>query len=401
MTSAPAGELATPAALAGVERWFVRRGTPQFIDHYSARDDAFTRAVPALTLIFLVEMLGAINPEWSVPVNLAAAGGGLLLLLAAGAGLNRLRGRPPFQRPDRVGTVELAVFVAVPAAVPLVFGGQGYSALGVALLNLAILGVIYLVTSYALVALTRWAAVETVRELGQVFGLLTRALPLLLLFVTFLFINAEVWQVADALDGVSMAVVVGLFFVIGTGFLLTRLPTEIGQLATFDRPADVTAAVGDSPVAGLVGDLTDDELVVPALSRRQRGNVILVVLFSEGLQVVLVSVVIGAFFVLFGLVAVPGPVIESWAGPAAVADPLVRFDVAGRSVVVTAALLRVAGFLAAFSGLYFTVYVITDATYRQEFFDQVVGEVRETLAVRVVYLALLRRAQGAGPGDGG
>ena len=45
-----------------------------------------------------------------------------------------------------------------------------------------------------------------------------------------------------------------------------------------------------------------------------------------------------------------------------------------------------AGFLAAFSGLYFTVYVLTDATYRSEFFDEVVGEVRGT-GRGAIYLA--------------
>ena len=43
-------------------------------------------------------------------------------------------------------------------------------------------------------------------------------------------------------------------------------------------------------------------------------------------------------------------------------------------------------FLAGFSGFYFTVYLVTDATYRQEFFEDVVGELREAFAVRVVYL---------------
>lgn len=394
-------------AVVRTERWFISRGTPQFIDQYTATGDAFRRAVPVLTLVFLVEMLGAVNSEWSVPVNLAAAAGGLALLVAIWAGVNRLRHQPALARPHRVGPVELSVFVLGPAVVPLVFGGQGWSALGVAVVNLVVLGFVYLVTSYALVALTRWAAARTLQELGQVVGLLARALPLLLLFVTFLFINAEVWQVAAALDGPSLAVVVGLFVAIGTGFLLTRLPHEIGALARFERPADVTAACVDGPLAGTVGALSPDELAAPPLSRRQRGNVVLVVLFSQGVQVVLVSAIIGAFFVLFGLIVVPPDVIESWAGPAAVGDALASFEVGGRPVVLTATLLRVAGFLAAFSGLYFTVYAITDATYRREFFDQVVAEVREALGVRIVYLALLRRQTGRhgidleGPAQGG
>ena len=56
-------------------------------------------------------------------------------------------------------------------------------------------------------------------------------------------------------------------------------------------------------------------------------------------------------------------------------------------MVLTAELLQVAGFLTAFSGFYFTVYVLTDATYRKEFLDEVLVELRQAFAVRAVYLA--------------
>ena len=54
-------------------------------------------------------------------------------------------------------------------------------------------------------------------------------------------------------------------------------------------------------------------------------------------------------------------------------------------------LLKVSVFLAAFSGLYFTVVLVTDATYREEFFDEILAELRQSFAVRSVYL----RARGA------
>ncbi len=59
----------------------------------------------------------------------------------------------------------------------------------------------------------------------------------------------------------------------------------------------------------------------------------------------------------------------------------------GGPVVVTTELLRVAGFLTAFSGFYFTVYVLTDATYRKELLDEVLVQLRQAFAVRAVYLA--------------
>ena len=58
--------------------------------------------------------------------------------------------------------------------------------------------------------------------------------------------------------------------------------------------------------------------------------------------------------------------------------------------MLTEELLKVAIFLAAFSGLYFIVVLLTDATYREEFLEEVVGEVREAFAVRAAYLEYLR-----------
>ena len=95
-------------------------------------------------------------------------------------------------------------------------------------------------------------------------------------------------------------------------------------------------------------------------------------------------------WVLLGLLLVPVPVIESWAAGAE-ANVLVTLSLLGRDVDLTEELLRVSGFLAAFSGLYFAVAAATDANYREEFFSEVIADVREAMAVRAVYGELLGR----------
>ena len=61
------------------------------------------------------------------------------------------------------------------------------------------------------------------------------------------------------------------------------------------------------------------------------------------------------------------------------------FELAGSEIIVTWEHLAVAGFIAVFSGLQFAVSMLTDATYRDEFYEDVTGEIREVLAVRVLY----------------
>jgi hypothetical protein len=65
---------------------------------------------------------------------------------------------------------------------------------------------------------------------------------------------------------------------------------------------------------------------------------------------------------------------------------LLRMHLDGRELVITEPLLRVAGFLGAFTGMYFTVVLSTDATYRAEFAEDVEPQIRQSLAVRAAYL---------------
>lgn len=394
----PVAPPADDASLIGAtERWFLRRGIPHFIHRYRAGHDVFTRTLPVLALVVLVEVLGAANLEWRWWQNALAVAGGGAVLLGAWAVVSRLRDRPAFARPDHVGPIELAAFVVLPALLPLLFGGQVGSALATALGNLAILGAIYLVTSYGLVPLTRWALGQTIRQVGAVLDLFGRALPLLLLFSVALFINTEVWQVAASLDGLLFWATMAFFGLVGLVFLLVRLPGELAALRTqLDGEALVEACAG-TPVAAAAAPVVAAGAADPVpLGRRQQGNVLLVLLFSQAVQVLLVTVTVAAFFFVFGLIAIRPEVMAAWLGDSIGPGELVSWTSLGHEFVVSRALLHVAGFLGVVSGFYFTICVITDATYRSEFFTEIVGEVRQSLAVRTIYLALVRSSGAEG-----
>jgi hypothetical protein len=371
--------------LAAVERWFRSRGIPHFIDHYSASRDVFTRALAPLTAILMLELVTALDASWPWWLNLGVAAASLGAVLGVWAIVNVMRKRRALARPDRVGPTELAIFVLLVPALDLLAGGQRLTAINTLLVNLALLGLIYLGTSYALLPITRWAAGRLWRQLADVLGLLVRALPLLLLFVTFLFLTTEVWEVASALDGPFLAVTMGLFVVVGVVFVVARIPLEVGALARFETWADVALLVHDTPAAQLRPPADASPAGTPRLGRRQWGNVGLVVLFTQGLQIIFVSVMIGLFFVGFGILTVTPELTATWAGSDA--HLLLDGTLWGRPVAITTELLQVAGFLTAFSGFYFTVYVLTDATYRKEFLDEVLVELRQAFAVRAVYLA--------------
>jgi hypothetical protein len=57
---------------------------------------------------------------------------------------------------------------------------------------------------------------------------------------------------------------------------------------------------------------------------------------------------------------------------------------------------KVAGGLAAFSRLYFAIAMLTDSTYREEFLEELTGEMRSVFRERAEYLRLRAGDAGAG-----
>jgi hypothetical protein len=388
----PAVAASDSPPLDATERWFLHRGIPHFIEDYSAGEDVFTRALPVLGLVFVAELLGAVNLDWTWWANAASLAGALALVAGGWALVNHLRGEPTWRLPSRVGPVELGTFVVLPALLPLVFGGQVPSALWTAAGNLLLLAAVYLVTSYGLIPMSLWALGQTARELAAVVGLLGRALPLLLLFSVTLFITTEVWQVAATLDGPLLAVTLALFVVAGTAFLFSRLPGELRGLTGEPVGPWVDECCAGTPLERELPSV-DREFVPPPLSRRQKGNVLLVLLFSQAVQVVLVSLMLGVFFLVLGMLTIRPEVEAAWLGDLGRSTELLSFRLADHDMVLSRALLNVAIFVAGFAGFYFTIYALIDPTYREQFFEGIVGEVRQAMGVRAAYLALRARGR--------
>ena len=383
---APTTTSLTPQQRRRIERWLTRRGLPHLISDYSAREDVLTRMVPFLALVFSLEMLLAIELDWPWYANVAAVIGGGLVLLAAYGMLNRAQGRPAMSLPARVGNGEIATFVLLPAVLPVLFGGDLRSAIGAIVGNVVTLLVAYAVTSYGLLPMVAWSVGQTIRHVSSVGRLAARALPMLLLFATFLFVNAELWQVAQDFTPATFTATLALFVGSGLLFFLLRLPRQTADIATFADWEDVRDHVRDTPAEEVPTPAVavDD---VPPLARADRLNVGLLLVVTQGVQIILVSALIGLFFLVFGLLAIREPTILAWTS-AGDLTALLRLRVADTDMVLSTELVRVSAFIAAFSGLQFTVSASTDESWRQEFVDDVVADVRDALAVRAVCLPL-------------
>ena len=188
---------------------------------------------------------------------------------------------------------------------------------------------------------------------------------------------------AGTLHGPAYVVTLALFFLLGSAFVLSRIPESIRHVNEFDDWAEVGRLVTGTPAQGLTLPQAGDPSEI-ALSARQRVNIGLVSVFSQAILITFVAVVLALFFLMFGLLAIPEATTASWTQLEDV-RVLAHFRLGGRTLVITESLLRVAGFLGAFCGMYFTVVLGTDATYRGEFAKDAGPQIRQALAVRLAY----------------
>lgn len=236
-----------------------------------------------------------------------------------------------------------------------------------------------------------WALRRIRGQLYLLVPLVTRALPLLLIFTVFFFINTEVWQVASSLPPGVLWLSVLMFAALAVLFLVARLPEEVDRVvAEVEREQDGAAlrrACQGTPVEDACDYLLEslsptqrESLGVP-LTGLQRANLVLVLLVVQAGQVLLLAAAVFTFFTVFGMVAIRPEIIQSWVGELPRAFPW-----PGSPLSIE--LLQVAVFLSGFSGLYFTVYAVTDSSYREQFFTQITTELEHAIGVRAVYRVL-------------
>ncbi|MBF4160514.1 hypothetical protein [Nocardioides acrostichi] len=244
-----------------------------------------------------------------------------------------------------------------------------------------------------------WSLKRTVASLPLLLPLMTRVLPLLLVFVTFLFINAEVWQLSASLDTGTLWLVAMLFAGLAGAFLVSRLPEEVDRIDDAVDARFLRRACRGTPLEQSCADLlADDDPAADPTSRAtvggfERANLIGFLAIVQFVQVFLMAAGVFVFFLLFGALTMRLQVQEAWTG-------IDRSDIHAVPHLsqISVPLFQVSLFLGAFSMLYLTVSTITDETYREQFFGLVHRELERAVGVRAVYLTLReRRGKAADP----
>lgn len=248
-------------------------------------------------------------------------------------------------------------------------------------------GAAYALTALRARPIVGWALKRTLSSLGSVLSTASRALPLLLVFIAFLFINAEAWQMSASLGFGTLWLVAVLLLGLAAVFLLVRLPEEVDQADDAVDDQFLLRACRGTPLEEACRGMVDDRDADPAAHAEvggfERWNLILVLMVIQAVQVIVLVAAVFGFLLVFGSLILEEPVQRSWTG-----GPTTHVSFLPN---VSAELVKVSLFLSSFSGLYFTVSAVTDETYRGQFFATVTQHLEKAVGVRAVYLALRER----------
>lgn len=378
---------ALPDQLPETERWFVQRGVPHLILDYSPSTRLWIRAKPFLIGVLVLEAMLPFSGRYT------GASQGLVFLLstaimlAAVTVFARLRGRKLFDAIDEVEWPELAFFVLAPAAVVFVLDvGRWGPALRYAFGNLALLAVVWLVVGFGLLPMIRWAVGNVRQHVMVLSRLFARTLPVLLVLTVFMFINAEIWQVAYLVEPPAFVVVCSLVVIAGLGFLWLSSDEVIDDIDELKSWDDVFGALGDSPLAG--AQVPTTAFMTRTLTRGGRLNLRMLVIVSLTIQVVLVGLLLTAVYIGVGSILMNGEVVQAWTGGTEITE-LLAFNIGSLEILVTPEHLRVSGLVGALAGLNVAVSALTDTAYKETFMADLADEVRENLAVERLYRTLV------------
>ena len=358
------GSVGTSRRIRELERGFRRDGLPNLIVDRSVPEDIFPRAIPFLILVFVVEIVKAFEAKgaWT---NLLLGLSVTAVLIGALGVLNVVRRRRFLSIPHRVGRDELVAFVVLPALVPAILDSRFQYGLGTMVLNVTIVVVAFFVVGVGLISIVWWAVTRLFVHLGASLTALVRAMPLLLFFSLVSFFTAETWQVFTATSSATYWAAIGMFVLLGMVFVNVRLPSVVREL-------QAESYMGDVP-----------------LRRQERLNLASVAFVSESLQVLFVSAAVWLFYMFLGALLVSEDVRADWLDQ----PDTIMWEIAffGEHLEVTWQLLRVATGVAAFAGLYYTVTILLDAAYREQFINALSKQLRGTFERRSEYLELLGR----------
>jgi hypothetical protein len=333
---------------------FRNAGLPMMIDDYHPSMETFQKASPLFGAVSMLELLilSTQGISWLVV---------LLACLVSGIGFIFLPRLHKFV-PGGPIQAQLVVFIIFPAVLSWFFAGLDAMVI-VIVINLMILGLITAGSGYGMFAIVIWTSTHLLDQLRACIGLLSRAIPLLMIFSLLVFVTTEIWETVGVLSAEKLIALIIICLGLGVVFLIVHLPEELEAVKKGVQQKH-------------------------PMKSKEQFNLILVLVVGQMVQALVVGAAVTLFFTMIGLVMIDNGAVAGWSQE----EPQVLFHLPFVGDI-TQQLVSVTVFLGAFTSFYFTVAIMTDDVYRKEFGREVSDELQIIFTKRDQYLDIIEASK--------
>ena len=407
--------------------WFRKQGAPLIIPARQRALDAFPRSVPWILwagimhicyiflrdiLLFLVEDVKGSLPDYIKALTsdnalsnevlpLLVLGGIFLVMPVISGVLIALTHKLMVRTPQWV-QITAGILTVLFAGVLFTTGVFETSSLdgldfvydGGKAFPLIVIG-IYLAIFLGVDTVLGWSLKQAIHQLASLPPMIAKVLPVLMVSVLFIFVNADLWKLANGLSFPRTWAVLGLMGLLAVFVVVTTSLERTARLLGRYRGDDIArftendyehAAALEGGIWNIAQDWVEEKKILEhrPLKIAPWSNLIIIPMIGQIIQATFFMLLVFGFFMGFSSIAISDTTIESW-----MTVKPEHLKILGVDTNINAVVIKVSMIVAVFSGLSFVATTSSDEKYARSFLKPMIERIKHILIIRDIYLGLL------------
>lgn len=407
--------------------WFRKQGAPLIIPARQRALDAFPRSVPWILwagimhicyiflrdiLLFLVEDVKGSLPDYIKALTsdnalsnevlpLLVLGGIFLVMPVISGVLIALTHKLMVRTPQWV-QITAGILTVLFAGVLFTTGVFETSSLdgldfvydGGKAFPLIVIG-IYLAIFLGADTVLGWSLKHAIHQLASLPPMIAKVLPVLMVSVLFIFVNADLWKLANGLSFPRTWAVLGLMGLLAVFVVVTTSLERTARLLGRYRGDDIArftendyehAAALEGGIWNTAQDWVEEKKILEhrPLKIAPWSNLIIIPMIGQIIQATFFMLLVFGFFMGFSSIAISDTTIESW-----MSIKPEHLKILGVDTNINAVVIKVSMIVAVFSGLSFVATTSSDEKYARSFLKPMIERIKHILIIRDIYLGLL------------
>lgn len=254
---------------------------------------------------------------------------------------------------------------------------------------------IYLAIFLGVDTVLGWSLKHAIHQLASLSPMIAKVLPVLMVSVLFIFVNADLWKLANGLSFPRTWAVLGLMGLLAVFVVVTTSLERTARLLGRSRGDDIArfsdndyeyAAALEGGIWNTAQDWVEEKKILEhrPLKIAPWSNLIIIPMIGQIIQATLFMLLVFGFFMGFSSIAISDTTIESW-----MTVKPEHLKILGVDTNINAVVIKVSMIVAVFSGLSFVATTSSDEKYARSFLKPMIARIKHILVIRDIYLGLL------------